>query len=241
MAATGAVVKAVVGKGPVLPLSPPWWASAASGIVFTCGVVLAFRGLGYLLRPENRELKDRALFGSAGAGYGFSLMILAVLPLLLHAGPVQHGSAPCPLCPCSQCEPTAPPKRAGAGKIRALTPLTNIGEDRRREGGNVAPNEVINLRSELAGDGAQPGDVLLLLGSSDCIPTRPGPKGQWKDNDELAAARTHWVRQDLNDGKIQFQEFALPHAPCGRTTNVRAVYPYLFTIQQAGSPGAGGN
>ena len=226
LTAMAGVVRALVENDHIVSVSHPHWALIFSAFLLLVGVGLGVYGLYKCISTES---EDRALFGSMWLCFGGTVMLSAVFPLLFHVGAAPHQHPPNHVNRHHQFNSThaVPPD---VGTVRALKPLINIGSDRELNGHNVDPGAVRALNAELTHEGARPGDVLVLLGSTDCISTRA--KGQWKSNKELAYARAHWVKKDLRDYRIKVVEFALPHVPCGPDMNARAVYPYLLSIQQ---------
>lgn len=90
------------------------------------------------------------------------------------------------------------------------------------------------LLTRIQQDAPKDGDVLLLLGSADCVPFR----GKRDGNSSLAEQRAEWVAGEMQS-KIQAlgvtsQPQPMPtHEGCRQADGLRAVYPILIQIKPA--------
>ena len=234
--ATATVTEELVKGRPILPLGhiPLPAVFVALGSV-ALGGYLIWYGSDYLLRvlKSNGEIsiKDGALLGAAVLVFGVTAALLGVLPLLLfHSEPVTNQPAAC-----SQCPPPASAKDDGKIVALHLGGFSPLGDGRLQKDLTVNTGKI----QQLIKDKAKEGDMLLLVGSSDCVPTRP--RGLWKNNEELAAARAQWVFNGLKaqptlHGVRIIEPVGLPeHPACGASPNVRAVYPFLIRAESAHS------
>jgi len=240
LTATAAILGKLIEAAP-LPVSEDysWLSRSMCTILFLGGICLLWVGTSRLLgaaAPKNEEeksvsIKEEALLPWAALLlFGFSLILLAVVPLLLvrQGEPQTPNAQPCPS------PPTAPPCKASREmRILPLKPVNDLGDGRQRwEGKFVDPVKVSQLTAELRDNGASDGDTLLLFGSTDCIP--PKPKGRWKSNQQLAEARAEWIRVAIPTASgIKLQPFALPqHTRCNVMPDLRSVHPYLIHFEK---------
>lgn len=248
LTATSAAIEKLIGKGPIPPVANiPWWVFAMAFLLLGVGIVLVLAGAwrlfkllardhglvgtpGVVLDPEvakGKEVARGSLLGAALLVFGFSVILLALVPPLLLHGEAVNSQA-CPKCPTQ--EPLKAPKIA----VIPLGSIDALGDGRRPEDKIIGLQKIERVTSDLQRNKAQPGDILLLLGSADCIATKPKSMGGlWNDNAELANARAQWVNdglqgQDAAKG-LKIENLPLPqHARCGLARNVRAVYPFLI-------------
>jgi len=240
--ATASVIEELVKGRPVLPLgNVPWPAVLVSLGLVALGIYLIWYGSRYLLHLIKNNgavsIKNGTLLGTAVSIFGFSAVLLAVLPpLLFHSEPTLPKPVACP-----QCASSASIMDAEKISALSLTSVNNLGDGRRPEDEAVDPTEIHQLTEDLHNKGARDDDILLLLGSADCIPTRPKKNGgRWDSNEELAGARADWVSKGLKDQPaahgITIKPLPLPqHARCGKAPNLRAVYPFLFHAENSHS------
>jgi hypothetical protein len=236
LTATAAVIEKLVKEGRILPSSHcPWPAVLVSLLLVTAGICLIWIGSRYLLRLDinthGTSIKNGALLGAAVLVFGFSAALLAIVPpILFHSDPVP----PPPPVACAPCQTTPPVLQEGKIVALPLRSVNGLGDGRRKEEETVDPIKIQPLTDDLVKSGARDGDILLLLGSADCISTkRKMNGGRWDSNEELATARAEWVRNGLKDQPAAHGITIMPlplaqHERCGATPNVRAVYPFLF-------------
>ena len=204
----------------------PWFVVVLSLTLLIVGAALLFEGWRYfsLLRRDRDFIEQGSLLGAALLVFGLSAISLALVPaLLLHAKPV----APNP-------HPQCPQGAMAAQKVEVFSVKGIDGLGDRPEDKNITREKLQQLTDDLGTKNAKARDILLLLGSADCVATKPQDKGGiWKDNAELANARATWVRDSLHDQPavkdMKIETLALPeHARCGPSRNVRAVYSFLI-------------
>ncbi len=214
--------------------------SEIPGLVETLMALFALVGLALLVRglrlffsitvlDDSDSAKSKSLIGASLLVFGFSAALAALIPaILFHREVVATKSLPCPKCP--DLGVIGAPNVA----VLPLTAVDGLGDGRGKEGKAVDPSKILQVTQDLKNDKAKAGDILLLLGSADCIPTKPKEMGGlWKDNAELADARANWVNLGL-DGQaavnsVKIKTLPLPqHARCGLARNLRAVYPFLI-------------
>jgi hypothetical protein len=206
---------------PILPLHLRWWLVVAFLIFAVSGLLLIGRAL-LAFRDGALELPESALLV-----YGFSAILLALVPgLLFHEDAPAPEKKPCPQCP-------SPVVMRGEISVLPLISVNNLGDSDSDK--NIDPQQIQKLTTDAIARGARKDDILLLLGSADCIPTRPG--GKWESNEALAKARAEWVESSLQGDPalsgIRIESGPLPqHARCGKTTEVRAVYPFLIHAEE---------
>jgi hypothetical protein len=157
---------------------------------------------------------------------GFSIMLLATTLAYLGKGP--DKSLPRPQ-PCAACPPLSSMKFDGA-----LHPVQRFGT-----GPNAAQTQSLEqFKDDLESKKFTGADLLVLLGSTDCLPPKKGSK--WGSNQVLAQDRADAVRDAVN--KLGLSEpptivnamvsGALPQAEsCSQALERRAVYPLLFRPQ----------
>jgi hypothetical protein len=234
LTATAAVIEKLVASGIAPPVhNVPRLAVLVSLTLLAGAIVLGVAGSRRLLsviRSKDPEpVKTGSLVGAALLAFAFSAALLAVVPpLLFHSEPVPPQPAACPQCP--------PPTSVMAAEkisVFSLPAIKDLGDGRGAKDKKVDPTKIHQLTNNIEEKKAHDGDILLLLGSADCIPTRPKKDGGlWDSNDELAKARADWVSTGL-DGKaavrgVKIEALPLPqHAHCGTTLDLRAVYPFL--------------
>jgi hypothetical protein len=254
LTAVGAVIAKLVGDKPIRPPTHvPELALGVSLVLIVAGIVLIGAGAWLILSsiykqlfsdssdagqkqasPEDAKQKEASIqtgsmLAAALLVYGFSALLLAVVPLLLFGGE-PTTVADCSKCPpvtdCSKCKAVISPTNFSVKPLSAIKPL---GDGGRPEDKIIDRKKISALAGEVRQYHGQDGDILLLLGSADCTPTRKG--GLWKDNDELARARAGWVLDGLK-GKldsIRPKPYALPqYERCAQTLDMRAVYPFLI-------------
>ena len=221
--ATGLLAKLAAEK-PLLPLHLRWWLCIAFAVFLVAGLFLLWLALQRLTDSQ------RGLFGSALLVFGFSAILLALVPpMLFHAEATAQDKHPHPQWP----PPAVPSPEI---EVLPLTSVNNLGD--RESHKNIAPQQIQMVIADAIKNEARKGDILLLLGSADCIPTRPkSAGGLWKDNEELAGARADWVKSDLQGDSalsgISIESRPLPqHLRCGKTSDVRAVYPFLIHAKE---------
>lgn len=232
LAAVSAVLEKLVGTGQILPLdNVPWPAAIVAVTLLIVGIVLLFEGWRCLSSLRGSEVpgsfERQCPLGAAFLVFGFSAALLALLPPLL-----LHGKA-VPPKPCPQ-PTTQGPTNSKKIEVFSLSRIDGLGDGRRPQDKNVGREKIQLLTADLGKNNAQAGDILLLLGSADCVATKPKNEGGlWANNEELAKARANWVKDDLQGlaavNGIRIEPFALPqHAGCGLARNVRAVFPFLI-------------
>ena len=156
--------------------------------------------------------------GAAGVIIGLTLKFApSKTPLAITASP-----KPCPACPAvSSLRPTN----------EDLQPVRGFG-DRDRAAKTTALDQ---FKHDLKSKEFTDADLLLLLGSTDCIPIKNAKSGA-ASNQDLAARRAKFVQGET--GKLSLSPLptivtsALPQAEsCSKALDRRAVYPLLFRSQ----------
>lgn len=249
-AVTAFVVKLSAQK-PTLPLGHlPFWvivaslASVGAAIALIGTALVRLRGQGNHPHPpapvpgpiyapeEEREEKNRqGLLSISLLVYGFSAVLLALVPALLFNSEAVHPEKKdCPQCPVTSAMP------AGQISVFPLSGINKLGDGGKATDSKINPTRIQNLVKEAVDlHGARAGDILLLLGSADCIPTTLG--GLWKNNEELEKARANWVKNALEGqpelSGLSRQTSTLPeYSGCRKSPDVRAVYPFLIHARQ---------
>jgi hypothetical protein len=90
-----------------------------------------------------------------------------------------------------------------------------------------------NLKKELQAQDPRAGDMLLLVGSTDCAAIRgKQATAKAKSNEELAAERAEKVRTDLglaeSSGVIVKEPILPQYRECQPDDRMRAVFPFLI-------------
>lgn len=254
LTAVGGVIAKLVGDKIPKPVGAlPGPALTVSVILLVVGILLVGVGGWYLfwliskalewtppppspnVQPPPNPFESGSLLAAALLVYGFSALLMALVPALL-LGTQAPSKTDCPKCgtvtDCSKCQSVI---TASSFEVKSLPAITRMGNSRPPE---VDPTKIEDLASELRAQGKE-GDILLLLGSADCLPTRPN--GVWKDNEELAGARANSVLTGLQ-GKlhgVQSKSLAMPqYERCAKTLDMRAVYPFLIYAKDAQDGGA---
>jgi hypothetical protein len=240
LTATGAVIAKLVGDKPIKPLlHVPLLVVIVSAVLAGTGILLIGAGAWCLFKlvrgdfpvpaaAQNEDpIETGPLLGAALLVYGFCAVLMALVPPLL----LRVDSVPAPDCPkCPTVNSVIPAKDFSVARLSAIT---RLGDGRPPTGKTVDPGKILPLETELHDNGRE-GDILLLLGSADCVPTRP--RGLWKNNDDLASARADWVLNGLRGklGGVRPKPSILPqYERCAKTEDMRAVYPFLIRAEDS--------
>ena len=222
-------IEKFAGKGQIPPVGTvPLLVIIVASALILVGVALFGAGLRWFfsLRPESHPdaIRNGSLLGAALLVFGFSATLLALVPPLVFRADVA-SPRPCPKCPMVEA--------MKAEKIEAfpLDEIDDLGDGSRPEDKVIEPRKLQKLKGDLREKSAKAGDILLLLGSADCVATKKG--GLWRNNEDLAKARADWVNHSLGGQEevkdIKIKSLPLPqHARCGPARNVRAVFPFLI-------------
>src|SRR6202035_170882 len=94
--------------------------------------------------------------------------------------------------------------------------------------------DLLTWKTNVSNAAAKPGDLLLLLGSSDCTSIQ---KSKDMTNKELARSRAENVRRMLLDSgplteKDVQAESLYQHQNCRESDDMRAVFPVLIHMEQ---------
>jgi flagellar basal body-associated protein FliL len=244
---TAFVVK-LAAQEPTLPSGEfPAWVVAVSATSTVAGallIVLAIvrlsareghqHPMGAMATPEEerKEKNRQSLLAISLVVYGLSAILIALVPAM-----VFHSE---------EITPDKKPPQAtvmSSVSVSKLSPISNLGDGGKPSDKIIDPNRILTLTKDATTHKTRAGDILLLLGSADCRPTKSKARGGlWNNNEELADARANWVKKGLNGqlelSGVRVEARPLPqHSGCRETPDVRAVYPFLIQAKQ-GQPSA---
>lgn len=156
---------------------------------------------------------------------GFSILLLACTMAYLGEA---HGEFSTPVKPCPAC-PAVANLRPTKDDWKAVT---GFGERDRA----ARTSDLDEFRRDLETRKFTETDLLLLLGSTDCIPVRKNGKSGVDSNQNLAARRAEFVqgeasRMGLTSLPTIVTSAVLQAESCSKAVEQRAVYPLLFRAE----------
>jgi hypothetical protein len=151
---------------------------------------------------------------------GVSVLLLAWVLLLLEGPSCVQSSSP-----------HSPAPTASIGNVSSLTTVQTFTKGK-SEIPDEKHSEILERTNTLDDElraRAKPGDMVLVLGSADCIPDKDG-------NTTLATDRASAVAKRLKGVVPGVEVQTLPlrqHDSCKETGELRAAYPFLIHINQS--------